>query len=194
MATQQERRRTTRRKLIDAARVRFSADGYQATATETILAGAGVSKGALYHHYDSKRALFEEVFEEVAREAIEAAIQAGTVADSPLEALVETCLAWLREARKPRRSRILLELGPSVLGFERARDIEARYSLRGIEESLRRAEARGELCLESVPVSARLLNALLAEAALVGLERPHRGHRREIERTVRAFIEGLRTS
>ena len=143
MATQQERRRTTRRKLIDAARVRFSADGYQATGTQAILAGAGVSKGALYHHYDSKRALFEEVFEEVAREAIEAAIQAGTVADSPLEGLVETCLAWLREARKPRRSRILLELGPSVLGFERARDIEARYSLRGIEESLRRAEARG---------------------------------------------------
>ncbi|MEO1367834.1 MAG: helix-turn-helix domain-containing protein, partial [Acidobacteriota bacterium] len=165
MATQEERRRETRRKLIATARRIFAERGYAATSTAAILEQSGVSRGAMYHHYPSKMDLFADVYEAVSRDSLRRAVAGRAGSGSPLAELVDACLAWLREAREPEVVRIVLEQGPSVLGLERAREIESRHSLRGVEASLRRAHDAGEVRLTSPGATARLLNAMLAEAA-----------------------------
>ncbi len=160
---------------MDGAHRLFVRAGYEETSTEAILSAAGVSRGAFYHHFPTKQALFEAVFERVSAAAIERAgarsLRARTAESSPLEQLVIACLAWLAEARDPAVGTILLDQGPQVLGWLRARDIENRHSLAVMKAALRRAAAAGEIELVSVDLAAGFLNAALAEAALAGLHR-----------------------
>ena len=191
MATQAERREATRRRLIDVARQRFSTDGYDQTSTEHIRQQAGVSRGAMYHHFASKRALFEAVFLEVSDETIQGAIGQGGSGESRVDDLTRACLAWLREVQHPHAAAILLDQGSHVLGWQRARDLEAETSLGLMEVALQQASAAGEIEVVSVPLTARLLNAILAEAALVALNDAPATAAAELEQTIRQFIEGL---
>lgn len=205
MATQAERREGTRAGLIAAAQRLFVDGGYEHTSTEAILAAAGVSRGALYHHFPTKRDLFEAVFESVSAAAIEKAAarsaRARAATGSPLERLTEACLAWLREVRDPAVGAILLDQGPKVLGWLGAREIENRHSLAVMKAALRSAADAGEIAPVSIELLAGILNAALAEAALAGL---HHGNdtsgatagvrpvgQRKIERTIRDLIAGL---
>ncbi len=192
MATNEERRATTRASIISAARECFIRDGYDNTHTDSILERAGVSRGAMYHHYSSKRDVFEAVYVSVVEETIEHALRARTDLDSPLEELLAACGAWLSYVRKPEVARILLEQGPQVLGWKRARDIEAESSLTPMRSSLERACAAGEIEVPSVEVAALLINALLAEAALVSAYGKPRASSAVVEASIRKFVEGLR--
>lgn len=191
MATQAERRAATRRRLIDAARQCFASDGYDQTSTEQIRERAGVSRGAMYHHFGSKREIFEAVFQEVSDETIRAAIREGGAGESRLDDLTRACLAWLREVRRPQAAAILLDQGPQVLGWQRARDLEAETSLGLMEAALEQASLTGEIEVVSVPLTARLLNAVLAEAALVAVNESLVSAAVDLERSIRQFIEGL---
>ncbi len=191
MATQAERRAATRRRLIDAARQRFAADGYDETSTEAIRQEAGVSRGAMYHHFASKREIFEAVFEEVSNETIHASLGESGSGESRVDDLTRACLAWLREVRRPHAAAILLDQGLHVLGWQRARDLEAETSLRLMEGALERASAAGEIDVVSIPLTARLLNAILAEAALVAVNDSPAAAAAELEQTIRQFIDGL---
>jgi AcrR family transcriptional regulator len=189
MATQAERRAATRSRLLDAAEALFVDQGYESTSTEQILAAAAVSRGGLYHHFANKRELFEAVFSRVSDAAIARAARDVDPARSPLEALVEACLAWLREACRPEVAAILIDQGPAVLGWKRARDLEAKTSLALMTRGLTRALAAGEIEVGSVSLTARLLNAVLAEAALSAL---HEGAvATEIEASIRQWVGGL---
>ena len=95
MATQTERREATRDALVKAGRAHFARAGYEATHTNEILAAAGVSRGAMYHHFPSKQALFEAVFVAESKAAIAGASAAASHTGSPLENLLSACLAWL---------------------------------------------------------------------------------------------------
>lgn len=192
MATQAERRAATRGQLITAAREHFARDGYQATHTGRILEQAGVSRGALYHHFPSKQDLFEAVFVDLSNEAIAQAGRNGTRGDSPLENLISSCLAWLQAVRQPGVATILLDQGPQVLGWKRARDLEAASSLGLMERALKRAVDAGEIEVPSVELTARLINALLAEAALADLHDGPETSSAMQEATIRQFVEGLR--
>jgi len=186
MATQAERRAATRARLLDAAEALFVDRGYEGTSTEQILAAAGVSRGGLYHHFANKRELFEAVFRRVSDAALARAAR-GVDASSPLEGLIAACLAWLREARRPEVAAILIDQGPAVLGWKRVRDLEAHLGL--MTRGLARAVAAGELSVPSLPLAARLLNAVLAEAALSAL---HEGaDTTETEASIRQWIGGL---
>ena len=191
MATQAERREATRRRLLDVARQRFAADGYDQTSTEDIRRQAGVSRGAMYHHFASKREIFEAVFQEVSDETIQGAIRQGGSGESRLDNLTRTCLAWLREVERPDAAAILLDQGPQVLGWQRARDLEAETSLGLMEGALEQASSAGEIDVVSIPLTARLLNAILAEAALVAVNDASAAAAVELEQTIRQFIEGL---
>ena len=191
MATQAERRAATRQRLIEVARDLFAADGYESTTTDRIRERAGVSRGAMYHHFASKRDVFEAVFVQVSDETIDRAMRSGVSVDSPLENLIETSLAWLREVRRAEAAAILIDQGPSVLGWKRARDLEATSSLRQMTRALERAAAAGEIDVVSVPIAARLINAMLGEAALAAVNRSPRISQADLERAVRQFIEGL---
>ncbi len=191
MVSQAERRAATRARVLDAAEALFAAHGYQATSTDAILESSGISRGALYHHFETKQAVFEGVFQRVSDAAIERAVRDAPQSPSPLETLVQVCLRWLREVRKPDVAAIVIEQGPRVLGWKRARDLEARTSLGLMVRGLERAESAGEVEVESVELAARFLNAVLAEAALASVHRAPRLSNAAIERSIRQVIEGL---
>ena len=190
VATQAERREATRGRLLDVAARLFAEQGFEATSTQQILDEAGTSRGALYHHFETKQAIFEAVFERVSSRAIARAMKA-TKSGSALESLTRSCLNWLREVRKPEVASILIEQGPLVLGLKRARDLEARTSLGLVMRSLEAAVAAGEIELESVELSARFLNAALGEAALASIHGGRGRSPRRVERAVRQLIDGL---
>ncbi len=192
MATNEERREATRSSIVSAARECFIRDGYENTHTDTILERAGVSRGALYHHFSSKRDVFEAVYVLLVEETIAHALRTRIDSDSPLEELLAACGAWLSFVRKPDVARILLDQGPQVLGWQRARDIEAESSLAPMRSSLERAHTAGEIEVSSVEVTALLINALLAEAALVSAYGKPRVSIAVLEESIRKFIEGLR--
>ncbi len=191
MATQAERRAATRARVLDAAEALFAAHGYEATSTDAILASCAISRGALYHHFPTKQAVFEAVFQRVSDAAIERAVRHAPPSPSPLETLVQVCLRWLKEVRKPAVAAIVVEQGPQVLGWKRARDLEARTSLGLMIRGIERALEAGEVEVESVELAARYLNAVLAEAALASVHRWPRVSNATIERSIRQVIEGL---
>ena len=192
MATNEERREATRSRILSAARECFVRDGYENTHTDTILERAGVSRGALYHHYSSKRDVFEAVYVSLVEETIAHALRTRIDSDSPLEELLAACGSWLGLVRKPEVAKILLDQGPQVLGWKRARDIEAESSLAPMRSSLERAYAAGEIDVSSVEVTALLINALLAEAALVSAYGKPKVSIAVLDESIRKFVEGLR--
>jgi AcrR family transcriptional regulator len=117
---------STRRALVDVAERLFAEHGYAATSLDAIVAGADVTKGALYHHYSGKQALFEAVFEKVESEGAQQ-IQAAVLGHrDPWEKAIAGLRAFLEVVRQPAYSRIVVQDGPSVLGYERFRQQEER--------------------------------------------------------------------
>ena len=192
MPTQPERRAATRARLIAAAREQFARDGYEKAHTDAILQQAGASRGAMYHHFASKKELFEAVFVAVSDESIKRAATEGAGGASPFEDLIRACLAWLRVVRQPDVAAILLDQGPQVLGWKRARDLEAESSLGLMTRGLERAVRAGEAQVSSIGLAARLINAMMAEAALAALHREPATSPAKQEAMIRKFMEGLR--
>jgi len=157
----------TRRRLIDTARELFATKGYDATSVDDLLAGAGVSKGALYHHFRDKQALFEAVFR--ACEANGALIIAEAVADetNPVEILRLGANAWLDLVMDKRVRQISLVDGPSVLGWERWRAIDEEYGFGLVKGVLRTAMDAGLIAQQPLEMLAHMVLAMLGEAALV---------------------------
>jgi AcrR family transcriptional regulator len=117
---------STRRALVDAAEILFTEHGYAATSLDAIVAEAEVTKGALYHHYSGKQALFEAVFDKV-ESAGARTIQASLDGhEDPWDKALHGLHAFLRLVRQPSYSRIVVQDGPSVLGYERFREQEER--------------------------------------------------------------------
>lgn len=135
-----DRRKETRGALLAAARALFLAKGYAATGTPEVAEGAGVTRGALYHHFRDKEALFRAVVEAEAAD-VAAEIGAGASgAGTPLEALRDGGRAYFAAMREPGRVRLMLVEGPAVLGPAVMRGIDlatgGRELRRGIEEAL----------------------------------------------------------
>jgi AcrR family transcriptional regulator len=117
---------STRRALVDVAEQLFTEHGYAGTSLDAIVAGADVTKGALYHHYSGKQALFEAVFEKVESAGADEIQRALRGHDDPWEKAIAGLRAFLAVVRQPSYSRIVVQDGPSVLGHERFREQEER--------------------------------------------------------------------
>ncbi len=129
----------TRAALVAAARQLFTIKGYHATGTNDLVALAGVTRGALYHHFRDKEALFEAVFREVS-EALShaAAAAAGAFAGDPRRRLLEGIQAYLRlVAGSAEAQRILLLDGPVVFGWTRWREVQSDYSFADLARGLK---------------------------------------------------------
>ncbi|HEY8810066.1 MAG TPA: helix-turn-helix domain-containing protein [Solirubrobacterales bacterium] len=192
--TQAERSEATRDALIEAARALFAERGYAAVGTEEIVRAAGVTRGALYHHFDGKRDLFEAVYErievELAQRIASGALSAGATA--PLEAMRAGAEMFLRAATEPEAQRIVLLDGPSVLGWDRWREIAAEHGLGLIEATLQAAIEAGAIAEQPVRPLAHVLMGALDEAAMLvaRAEDPER-MRAEVGRTLDALLAGL---
>ena len=162
-----EQGHATRRELLATATRLFAARGYEDTSIEAVLQETGVSRGALYHHFPSKEALFEAVLEELEGTiARDVAAAAGELED-PVEMLRAGSLAWLRMAGDPVIQQIVLIDAPSVVGWERWREIDEGNSFGLLKAALQGAAEKGLVPAGSVDVLAHMLLAALIEVALV---------------------------
>ena len=169
MATQEQRRAETREKLLKAFRKSFLKQGFDATTTQSVLADAGLSKGALYHHFQSKTEIMEEIYRNESMAAIDSALANTKAQATCVDRLRETCVTWIRQVESKDVSRILFELGPAALGRKRAKEIEDQYSLHHFEQLLEQAAADGEIAIGDPKLIAALLNALVAESVVYKL-------------------------
>jgi AcrR family transcriptional regulator len=135
---------TTRRALVDVAEQLFTEHGYAATSLDAIVAGADVTKGALYHHYSGKQALFEAVFEKVESAGAQQIQTALTGHEDPWDKAIAGLRAFLDVVRQPSYSRIVVQDGPSVLGHERFRAQEERSTFDYVLDIVRAVLAAGE--------------------------------------------------
>lgn len=162
-----ERTETTRAELIAAARRLFVEKGYGETATPDIVAAAGLTRGALYHHFADKQALFRAVIESEAQAVAQEIEQASPPDLAPREALVQGGEAFLAAMAQPGRTRLLLLDGPAVLGRVAMDEIDERHALRTLRQGLRFAAEAGALRKTvAVDALAQLLSSAFDRAAL----------------------------
>ena len=171
MARQVERREATRGSLIAAARASLVANGHDATSTEAVLTRARGSRGALDHHFPSKTDLVAAVFETVSRELADEARTAAQGATTARQAVTLSLKTWLRRVLEPDAFRIILDIGPAVLGLARARQIEDGVTQAPLRQAIARAVERGETAAIDIDLVARLLSAAAGELALAASKR-----------------------
>jgi AcrR family transcriptional regulator len=166
--SQEERREATTEALLSAGRRLFGARGYAGVSSAALAAAAGLTTGAMYHHFEAKAALFRSVFESVEAELALAVREAAAGPGDPLSRLEQGALAFLDAAREPPVRRIVLIDGPTVLGWERWRSIDEKHHLRPLKVALIVAMRAGLVERRDPDALARLLMGALTEAALDG--------------------------
>ena len=192
--TQAERSATTRAALVEAARELFARDGYAATGREAIVERAGVTRGALYHHFADKEALFQAVFEQIEAEvlAISAEAAMSVSPDDPLGQLRAGSLAYLDATLDPAVQRIGLLDAPSVLSPTARQEVMDAAAVGLVREVLRAAMDKGQLIPQPLDPLTHLLLAALHEAALyVARSADQTAARGEVGTTVEHLIDGL---
>lgn len=170
----------------------FQRRGFAAVSAEEIVAAAGVTRGALYHHFDGKKGLFEAVVvAAMAKLHADLAASAGDVAASPMAALRAIADAFLDRLVDARLRRLLFVDAPSVLGWTRWRALDAEYGLGGLERVIAAAVAAGEARPQSVTVAAHLLLAAMIEAAMLIAADDGAASRADVRAGLHGLIDAL---
>lgn len=187
----------TRNALVAAARRLFVEKGYHRTGTEEVVAEARVgTRGALYHHFTDKQALFEAVFISVEEDLVIAAAQnLADPADGALNQLHQGMIGFLDASLSPHVQQILLIDGPAVLGWTRWRELENVYGLGAIRAMLERAVEEGDIAPgRPVDVLAHVLLAAAKETALFIANAPDQEAARDSGvQALNVVLDGLRT-
>ena len=157
----------TRERLVSEAAGLFARQGYEGTSIEAVLRASGASRGALYHHFIDKKALFEAALRHVHADAVQTTIAAARESADGVEALKAGCVAWIRLARDPDVRRIVLIDAPSVVGWERWRQIDAAHSFGIVKAGLTAAAKRD--ALEAVGVRVATYPSDIGELVAAGL-------------------------
>ncbi len=156
----------TRRSLLQAAERLYTSKGYNATSIDAVAAEARFTKGAVYRHFTDKQALFTAVFEQVESDTMaslearlgDAAVSWGAAAGA-LAGFLDACV-------EERYRRIVLEEGPTVLGWARWRELDQQYTGHVLVQVLSGLMDSGLIVREPADLLARLCCATIAEAAL----------------------------
>ncbi|WP_201783483.1 TetR/AcrR family transcriptional regulator [Herpetosiphon geysericola] len=153
-------------KLIAVARAQFAEHGYAHAATEQIVQLAGVTRGALYHYFDSKEGLFRAVVAEIQRDLAQRIISATESISDPWQQLLVGCRAFLSASLDRDIQRIGLLDGPAILGWEAWRKLDAENSMRLLESSIQQLADSGIIAPASVVAATHLLSGAMNEAVL----------------------------
>jgi AcrR family transcriptional regulator len=166
--TQQERTAQTRAALIEAARRLFGAEGFAEVSAERIARAADMTRGALYHQFADKTDLFAAVLDQVEAEIVQRVADAvvGFAPDDTVGMLLAGSDAWLDASSEPDLQRIVLLDGPSVLGWDRWREICLRHTVGLIAALLHDGIDRGTLVPQPVDALTHVLVGAVDEAAL----------------------------
>lgn len=186
----------TRRDLILAGSRAFSSVGYADARAEEIVAAAGLTRGALYHHFDGKHGLFRAVLEDIQKDlATEIRDRALAIEGSPMERIRVGFQTYLDFALRADVRRILFVDGPAVLGWSIWRQIDLDHGFKATRGAISAAIAAGEI--DPCPVE-QLTHVLLGAVTHAGLELGHAADpasaRSEYGAVVDMLIEKLRTT
>ncbi|MEQ1786794.1 MAG: helix-turn-helix domain-containing protein [Acidimicrobiales bacterium] len=157
----------TRRGLVAAARELFGEHGYGPTSVDEIVRRAGVTKGALYHHFRDKDDLFRAVVEDVKRDVTDvvgAAFLTATAENETMESLVLGCQAFIDAHLDPAVQRISIMDARSVLDATTRRALDGRYEVAVIRGAFRRAMRLGAVEPQPLVPLAHMMAGALAEA------------------------------
>ena len=188
-----EQGEATRAQLVATARALFAEDGYRSTGTEEIVQRAGVTRGALYHHFKDKKDLFRAVHLQVEAEVTASIGESMAAAKDPYGMLRIGVLAFLDASTDPEIARIALVDAPSVLGWQEWREIDLQYGLGLLVAGLQGGMDTGTLRVQPVVPLAHLMLGAMSEAGMViaNAEDPVAA-RAEVEGPLLGLLEGLR--
>lgn len=192
--TQEERSAATREALIGAARKLWGERGYAEVGTPEIATTAGVTRGAMYHQFADKAALFLAVVEVVEQDVMArmGAMVATSGAATPADAVRAAVDAWLEVSGDPEVRQLVLLDAPSVLGWAGFRDVAQRYSLGMTEQLLSEAMKAGQLARQPVRALAHVLIGALDEAAmLIATADDPKKTRRETRQVLRRLVDAM---
>ncbi|MFP3990701.1 TetR/AcrR family transcriptional regulator [Streptomyces sp. E11-3] len=161
-----EQREHTRRVLLRESRRLFAALGYGDVGLAEIVRAAGVTKGALYHHFDGKADLYRSVLEEVQQEVGDQVARAADAQDDPWDQLIAGCQAFLTVCTAPDIQQIMLIDGPAVLGWTAWRALDEAASARHLTDQLTTLIDQGVITPQPVAPLTHLLSGAMNEAAL----------------------------
>lgn len=166
MRRNKEETAITIQKLIEVARTHFTERGYADAALEEIVQEAGLTRGALYHHFGNKKGLFQAVLDTVQKEAAERVETQAAKSGDVWEQLILGCRAFITAAVEPKNKRIMLLDGPAVLGWEEWRRMDEQNSMRLLREQLQFMQQQGELKQVAIDALTHMLSGAMNEAAL----------------------------
>lgn len=164
MNLREQKKAETSARLLATARKWFFEKGYAGTSMDELCAGAGVTRGALYHNFGGKEGLLEAVVRQIDDEIGERMIAAsGDTIDR--DSCIKTCLAYLEAAMDPEVRRIVFQDAPAVLG-QRLRDIDQEGSIEPLREAIAYLQGQGEFIEGDATALAVLINGAMIDAAL----------------------------
>jgi AcrR family transcriptional regulator len=187
-----EQSEATQAALIAAARELFASTGYAAVPTEEIVQRAGVTRGALYHHFRDKQDLFRAVVEKLEQETVERIAAAALTESDPWQQQQTALAAFLDVCLEPDVQQIILTDAPSVLGLEAWREIEAKYGLALVRAGLQLVMEAGLIAEQPLDPLAHLIMGALGEAGLViARAADPKAARAEVGASVERLLDGL---
>jgi AcrR family transcriptional regulator len=183
----------TRRALLDSAADLFVRQGFSHTSLDQVAADARVTKGAIYHHFPSKQALFEAVSEEAEEKTVAAIVEVAAAHDSIWDGAVAGLDVFLDRCLDPAYQRICFRDGPSVMGFDRWWEFGERHVLGLMGGILERLREEGFIEVEEVGTLGQLLYGSLSAAALsIARSSNPKATRDEMREVTIRLIRGLR--
>jgi len=184
---------STKRALVEVATELFTQQGYAGTSLDAIVAGAKVTKGALYHHFSGKQALFEAVFEKVEADASKSIGKAIRTTRDPWEKAVLGLRQFLEIVQQPAYSRVVIQEGPVVLGYERYREQEERSTFGIVQEIVSSVLRSYDLEPSMVETFSRVFfGAMSAAGAAVSSAEDTKRASAEVEAAIAFILSGLR--
>jgi AcrR family transcriptional regulator len=184
---------STRQALVDSALELFTRRGYAATSLDTIVKRARVTKGALYHHFSGKQALFEAVFDMVETAAIARLADVVDGDGSAWDRAMAGIGAYVRVCLEPAYQRIVIHEAPVVMGWERWREAEEHFSYGLVRATVESLVEAGEIEPLPVEVTARILFGALSAGAetIAGSPEPKKTAV-EVTRVITTVMAGMR--
>jgi AcrR family transcriptional regulator len=167
MTTRAAQGRATRGQLIEVATGLFAEHGYEDTSIEAVLSAAGVSRGALYHHFAGKDALFEAVVQTLETRVLAELAERVQGAPDAVTTLHNAAMAWIELAGDPVIQRVVLIDAPAVLGWERRRTIDENHALGAVRTTLQGVAREGRIPEEFIDPFAHMLLSSMDEIALM---------------------------
>lgn len=184
---------STRDALVDSAVELFTKRGYAGTSLDEVAKRARVTKGALYHHFNGKQALFEAAFDTVETKAMRRLGEIVSGPGHPWETAMAGLRAYVRVCLDPAFQRIVVHEGPVVMGWARWREAEEHFSYGMIRESVTALVTSGEIEDVPIEVMSRLLyGALSAGASMIAGAADPRKASEEVAWSITKVVSGLR--